>query len=333
MRIVKILCAFAAAVLLAFSCGSSEKAVQTYTIENAAGMKALFCPVGARLLSLEVPAADGSFKNVVWGCGSPEEALSDSNYRCTVVGRFGNRIAAGRFELDGKSYQLTQNEGETHLHGGTGGFSKKMWEVEQLSGSSLRMTCFSEDGDDGYPGNLTLSVTFTLSDGNSLDIEYSAETDAPTVLNPTMHFYFNLHGERKSITSHCLTINAENYTPVDSLLIPTGEISPVANTTYDYRTARCVNTDMDINFVLDSHSAEDPVEPALVLSEPGTGIRMEVFTDRPGLQIYSGNENGGLVVETQNFPDSPNHGTFPPVVLRPGDTYTQTSSFKFSVEQ
>lgn len=329
MRKVKILCAMAAMAFALVSCGSGAES-GVWTIENGNGMKAVFCPVGARILSLEVPAADGSLKNVVWGCSSPEEAASDANYRCTVVGRFGNRINSGRFEIDGTSYQLTQNEGVTHLHGGTGGISKKVWDVEQISDNSLKMVCNSEAGEDGYPGNLTLEVIFTLEEDNTLTAEYSAVTDAPTVLNPTMHFYFNLHGERKSITSHYLTINADNYTPVDSLLIPTGEIASVESTTYDYRTARQVNTDMDINFVINTSEAGTP---ALTLFEPETSIRMEVFTDRPGLQIYSGNETGGLVVETQNYPDSPNHPDFPSTLLRPGEKYIQVSSFKFTVEK
>lgn len=327
MRIFKIFCAVSLLVLMLSACGR-DAGEQVYTIRNENGMTAAFCSFGGRLLCLEVPAADGSFKNVVWGCDDAAACAQDMDYRQPIVGRYGNRIAHGRFDLDGYTWQLSVNEGENHLHGGKSGFDKKEWTVQKLSESSLLMTRLSPDGEEGYPGNLDISVLCSLTDKNELVLQYSAVTDAPTILNPTLHAWFNLHGNGEGpVTSHILKINADYYTPVDEELIPTGEIAPVEGTPFDFRSGKPVTPEFDHNFVLRGASGE----PALELCEPSTGIIMKVYTDQPGLQMYSGRPDCGLVLETQHFPDSPNHPGFPATVLRPGETYTQTTIYHFEI--
>jgi len=326
MRIIKIFCA--ALLLSAVLCGCRKAAEdQTFTIRNENGMSATFTSYGARLLRLEVPAKDGSLKNVVWSCADPAEARGDADYRQPVVGRYGNRIAKGRFALDGYTYQLSQNEGENHLHGGKGGFDKREWTIQTLSENALLMTRVSPDGEEGYPGNLEISVLCTLTDNNELVLQYSAVTDQPTILNPTLHAWFNLHGDGEGLTtSHILKINADCYTPVDAGLIPTGEIAPVEGTAFDFRAGKPVTPEFDHNFVL-----RGSPEPALELWEPATGILMKVYTDQPGLQMYSGKPDRGLVLETQHFPDSPNHADFPTTLLRPGENYSQTTIYHFEI--
>ena len=327
MRIIKIFCA---ALLLSAVLGGCGKAAedQTFTIRNENGMSATFTSYGTRLLRLEVPAKDGSLKNVVWSCADPQDARVDADYRQPIVGRYGNRIAKGRFALDGYTYQLSQNEGENHLHGGKGGFDKREWTLQPLSESSLLMTRVSPDGEEGYPGNLEISVLCTLTDKNELVLQYSARTDAPTVLNPTLHAWFNLHGDGEGpTTTHILKINADHYTPVNDQLIPTGKIAPVDGTPFDFRAGKPVTPEFDHNFVLRGASGE----PALELFEPSTGILLKVYTDQPGLQMFSGKPDRGLVLETQHFPDSPNHPAFPSTVLRPGETYSQLSIYHFEI--
>ena len=327
MKIFKIFCA---AVLLTGLLAGCRKPAEdlTFTIRNENGMSATFCSQGARMLRLMVPAADGSLKNVVWGCAGPAEASADPDYRQPIVGRYGNRIAKGRFDLDGFTWQLSCNEGENHLHGGKTGFDKREWTLQPLSESSLLMTLLSPDGEEGYPGNLELSVLCYLTDKNDLVLQYAATTDRPTVLNPTLHAWFNLHGSGEGLTtSHILKINADAYTPVDEALIPTGEIAPVEGTPFDFRAGKPVTPVFDHNFVLRGASGE----PALELFEPATGILLKIYTDQPGLQLYSGRPEAGVVLETQHFPDSPNHGNFPSTVLRPGERYTQTTIYHFEV--
>ena len=327
MRKFKIICAGFATLLLLAGCGKTA-VPDTFTIRNANGMTATFCTTGARLLSLEVPDKDGVLRNVVWGCADAAACAADSDYRQPIVGRYGNRIAKGRFELDGYTYQLSQNEGENHLHGGAAGFDRQEWILEPLSDESLMMTLLSKDGDEGYPGNLEITVLCTLTDKNELVLQYAATTDAPTVLNPTLHAWFNLHGSGEGLTTtHILQINADYYTPVDSELIPTGEIAPVDGTPFDFRAGKPVTPEFDHNFALRGAAGE----PALVLAEPFTGIVMRVYTDQPGLQVYSGRPDCGLVLETQHFPDSPNHNNFPSTELRPGENYTQTTIYKFEI--
>ena len=328
MRIFKIFCGV---LLLSAVLGGCRKTAEetSFTIRNENGMTATVCSFGARLLRLEVPARDGAMKNVVWSCGDAAAAHEDADYRQPIVGRYGNRIAGGRFDLDGYTYQLSVNEGRNHLHGGKAGFDKREWTLQPLSDCMLLMTRVSPDGEEGYPGNLEISVLCTLTDKNELVLQYSAVTDAPTVLNPTLHAWFNLHGDGEGLTtSHLLKINADFYTPVDDELIPTGEIAPVDGTPFDFRAGKPVTPEFDHNFVLRG----TPAEPALELYEPATGILLKVYTDQPGLQMFSGKPDCGLVLETQHFPDSPNHPEFPSTVLRPGETYTQTTIYHFEIQ-
>ena len=328
MRIFKIFCAAVLLGLLLPGCRKPAEEEKCFTIRNEQGMTATFCTTGGRLMRLDVPAKDGSLKNVVWGCADAEACAADKDYRQCIVGRYGNRIADGRFELDGSTYQLSVNEGDNHLHGGRNGFDKREWTIQPLSDCALLMTLLSPDGEEGYPGNLEISVLCTLTDKNELVLQYAAVTDAPTILNPTLHAWFNLHGNGEGLTtSHILKINADCYTPVDDELIPTGEIAPVAGTPFDFRDGKPVTPEFDHNFVLRGAAGE----PALELVEPATGIVLKVYTDQPGLQMYSGKPECGLVLETQHFPDSPNHANFPSTELRPGESYTQNTIYHFEI--
>ena len=328
MRIFKIFCAAVLLGLLLPGCRKPAEDEKCFTIRNEQGMTATFCTTGGRLMRLDVPAKDGSLKNVVWGCADAEACAADKDYRQCIVGRYGNRIADGRFELDGSTYQLSVNEGDNHLHGGRNGFDKREWTIQPLSDCALLMTLLSPDGEEGYPGNLEISVLCTLTDKNELVLQYAAVTDAPTILNPTLHAWFNLHGNGEGLTtSHILKINADCYTPVDDELIPTGEIAPVAGTPFDFRDGKPVTPEFDHNFVLRGAAGE----PALELVEPATGIVLKVYTDQPGLQMYSGKPDCGLVLETQHFPDSPNHANFPSTELRPGESYTQNTIYHFEI--
>lgn len=327
MRIFKIICAAALLSLLLPGCRRNADE-QVFSIRNSQGMTATFCTTGGRLLALEVPDREGKLRNVVWGCADAAECAADKDYRQPIVGRYGNRIAGGRFDLDGFTYMLPCNEGENHLHGGPKGFDKQEWTITPLSEESLLMTRISPDGEEGYPGNLEISVLCTLTDKNELVLQYAAVTDAPTILNPTLHAWFNLHGSGEGLTStHLLKINADYYTPVDAALIPTGEIAPVEGTPFDFRTAKPVTPEFDHNFVLRGASGE----PAVELYEPSNGIMLKIYTDQPGLQLYTGRPDCGVVLETQHFPDSPHHADFPSTVLRPGEKYSQTAIYHFVI--
>ncbi len=349
----------------AFDTTLNGRSVQLYTLVNKQGMAAQITNYGARLVSLWVPAADGSFKDVVWGYETIADYLDAGTdvYSGPVVGRYGNRINKGQFTLDGKSYQLTINDGENHLHGGSGGFWSKVWQggvvTNADSSQSVVLTYESPDGEEGYPGNLTITVMYTLTNDNQLVLNYEATTDAPTVINPTSHSYFNLHGTTaQSTNSHILQINADSFTPTDAGLIPTGEIAPVEGTPLDFRQPTAIGERIeadfepmklakgyDHNWVL--NKANGQFGEAAVVYEPATGIVMTVSTDQPGMQFYSGNfmdgkdvgKRGdlhsfrtGVAFETQNFPDAPNHPEFPNPVLRPGETYTQTCVYAFSTK-
>ena len=327
MRIFKIICAAALLSLLLPGCRRNADE-QVFSIRNSQGMTATFCTTGGRLLALEVPDREGKLRNVVWGCADAAECAADKDYRQPIVGRYGNRIAGGRFDLDGFTYMLPCNEGENHLHGGPKGFDKQEWTITPLSEESLLMTRSSPGGEEGYPGNLEISVLCTLTDKNELVLQYAAVTDAPTILNPTLHAWFNLHGSGEGLTStHLLKINADYYTPVDAALIPTGEIAPVEGTPFDFRTAKPVTPEFDHNFVLRGASGE----PAVALYEPSSGIMLKIYTDQPGLQLYTGRPDCGVVLETQHFPDSPHHADFPSTVLRPGEKYSQTAIYHFEI--
>lgn len=340
--------------------------VSLYTLKNSKGTTVQLTNYGARIVSLWVPSSDGTFKDVVWGYGSIDAYLSAKDkYSGPVVGRYGNRIADGRFTLDGTEYQLTVNEKGNQLHGGKGGFSTRVWKAEETTdvngNPAVRMSYLSENGEEGYPGNLEISVTYSLTEENQVILDYAATTDATTVVNPTSHVYFNLHGtSAESTDSHLLTIYAGSYTPTDAELIPTGEIAPVEGTPMDFRTPVTIGARIDTpdfeplrlgngydhNWVLDKPDGEKTSLAAEVY-EPATGIVMKIYTDQPGLQFYAGqgmdgketgkrgevhNFRSGIALETQNFPDAPNHDNFPSSVLRPGETYTQHTVYEFSTK-
>ena len=336
--------------------------VLEYTIANSAGMSARIINYGATIRSLSVPDRDGNIEDVVLGYDSLQGYVNGSEYFGAVVGRYGNRIAKGQFTLDGQQFQLTINNGENHLHGGKIGFNKVLWDAEVLNDSdvpAIRFTYVSRDGEEGYPGTVTLKVTYALTDDNELRINYEGMTDKPTILNPTQHSYFNLSGNfAETILGHSLMIEADKFTPVDEGLIPTGELASVENTPLDFRQPQTIGARIDDpfeqlvlgkgydhNWVLRNYTGPGDVHKAAELYEPGSGRVMTVFTDQPGLQFYSGNfldgsaigKNGiayghrtGLCLEAQVFPDSPNHPDFPSATLYPGQVYRQTTIYQFS---
>lgn len=336
--------------------------VQLYTLSNSNGLTVQLTNYGARIVSMWVPDNTGEMQDVVWGYNSIEEYLATTSiYSGPIVGRFGNRIGKGQFSLDGKDYQLTINDGDNHLHGGTKGYECCLWKGQELMVNqtpAVKMTYLSKDGEEGYPGNVTLSVVYALNDNNELTINYEATTDSATVINPTSHVYFNLSGTAKNtILNHVLLLNADAFTPTDAGLIPTGKISPVAGTPLDFTTPTAIGKRIDAdyepltfgkgydhNFVL--NKSEDEMSLAAIIYSPESGIRMTVTTDQPAIQFYSGNfwdgsttGRGGVVdtyrsgfaLETQNFPDAPNHDNFPSSVLRQGEIYTHVAIYKFDV--
>ncbi len=334
--------------------------VSQYTLTSRSGIAAQIITYGATITSLRVPDRNGKIDDVVLGYDSLQGYIDGASYFGAIVGRYGNRIGKGRFQLDGKQYQLTINDGENHLHGGKQGFNKVLWDAKVLNDSgepSLQLQYVSRDGEEGYPGTVTLKVTYTLTGKNELRIDYEGTTDQPTILNPTQHSYFNLTGSfTNTILNHQLMIEADSFTPVDKGLIPTGEIVSVANTPMDFRSPVAIGAHIndsneqlafgrgsDHNWVLRNSTGR--IRKAAELYEPNSGRLMTVSTDQPGLQFYTGNfldgtakgKNGiayqyrtGLCLETQAFPDTPNKSQFPPVTLRPGQTYRQTTIYQFS---
>ncbi len=334
--------------------------VTLYTLTNPSGAEARVINYGAIVVSLKVPDRQGKLRDVVLGYDDLAGYVKDKNFFGAIVGRYGNRIAAGKFTLDGKTYQLDLNDGPNHLHGGAHGFYKKLWKAEPIDGKQgpgVKLTYVSKDGEEGYPGTVTLTVTYTLTRNNALRIDYRGTTDKPTILNPTNHSYFNLSGDpTQTILGEELTIDADKTTPVGAGLIPTGKLADVAGTPMDFRKATKIGAHIDAkdeqlvlgkgydhNWVL--RGAGKKVRKAAELYDPTSGIVMQVLTDQPGLQFYSGNFLDGTVhgksgvahqhrtalcLEAQFFPDSPNHPAFPSAVLRPGLHYTQTTLYQFS---
>jgi aldose 1-epimerase len=336
-----------------------NREVLQYTLTSRSGLSAQIINYGAILTSLKVPDRGGKIDDVVLGYDSLRGYVDGTAYFGAIVGRYGNRIGKGQFQLDGKQYQLTINDGENHLHGGKIGFSKVLWQSKLLNDSSLELQYVSKDGEEGYPGAVTLKVTYTLTDKNELRINYEGTTDRPTILNPTHHSYFNLSGSfANTILDHVLTIEADRFTPVDKGLIPTGQLADVANTPLDFRTPMAIGAHIndsfeqltfgkgyDHNWVL--RGADGQVRKAVELYEPKSGRLMTVYTDQPGMQFYTGNfldgtakgKNGiayqrrtGLCLEAQAFPDTPNKPQFPTVTLRPGHVYRQTTVYQFSTK-
>ncbi len=330
--------------------------VPIYTLRNANGVEARITSYGATLVSLRVPDRDGNLADVIFGFDSLEGYLGDPPYFGAIVGRYGNRIALGKFTLDGQEYTLATNNGANSLHGGNRGFDKVLWNGE-MEGDRLILTYTSPDGEEGYPGTLTATVTYSLTEDNALQIDYEATTDKPTVVNLTNHAYFNLRDAGASpILDHQMMINADAFTPVDEGLIPTGEIRPVDGTPFDFREPTAIGARIDAdneqirfgggydhNFVL-NRTSEGLALAARVYNST-TGREMEVLTTEPGVQFYTGNfldgtitgkggvtyqRRSGFCLETQHFPDSPNKPEFPTTVLRPGETYRTTTLYRFS---
>ncbi|MBM7623811.1 aldose epimerase family protein [Sporohalobacter salinus] len=335
--------------------------VYLYTIANDNGMKMKVTNYGGRITALEVPDKEGDLVDVVLGFDSLKDYLNNPNNFGAVIGRYGNRIANGSFTLNNKTYHLAQNNGDNHLHGGFVGFDQRVWNIKAVEKDdevSLVLTYLSEDGEEGYPGNLNVKVTYTLTNDNALRIDYQAKTDQPTVCNLTNHSYFNLNGVNSSAMDHQLMINADHYTPIDEEWIPTGAIESVANTPMDFRNPTRVGkrakqdfwqlengVGYDHNYVLNTNG--DLNQLAATLYEPSTGIFMKMYTEEPGVQLYAGNFLDGSItgkdgktykkhyaicLETQHFPDSPNVSHFPSTVLKPDETYTTTTIYKFSTK-
>jgi len=326
-----------------------------YTLTNSLGFEASVTNYGGALTSLKTPDRHGFYGDIVLGFETLEEYVRNPRYFGALIGRHANRVAGGTFSLNGTSYQLPQNNGANHLHGGFKGFDKRDWIVREDE-NTLHLTYFSKDGEEGYPGNLNAFVDYTLLD-NELRIDYRATTDRETIVNLTNHSYFNLKGEG-TILNHELTLNADSFTPVSKDLIPNGEIRLVEGTPMDFRRGKAIGSEIadgyeqlgftggyDHNFVLNDYDGS--LKPALRLYESGTGRVMEVLTTQPGMQFYSGNfldgtligRNGityvkyaGLCLEPQHFPDAPNHPNFPSTVLRPGEEYKQTTVYRFSTD-
>ena len=339
------------------------KPTALFTLENANGMEACITNFGGRIVSLMVPDRNGELRDVVLGFDSIAAYFPENNQTdfSAAIGRYANRINQGRFVIDGDTVQLPQNNFGHCLHGGPTGWQYQVYDAEQPNDSTVVLTLNSPDGDNNFPGNVTAKVTYTLTSDNSLDIAYEAVTDKPTVINMTNHAYFNLNGDpSQPITDNQLYVNSTTYTPVDSTFMTTGEILPVSGTPMDFTTLRVIGerineTDFeqirngngyDHNWVL-ATDGDDSVVAAQLVS-PSTGIVLDVLTDEPGIQVYSGNfldgtvtgknakvynQRAGICLETQHYPDSPNKPEWPSTVLRPGETYKSHTVFSFSTDK
>ena len=321
---------------------ADDQPVDLYTLANERGFEVSITNYGGAIVSLKAPDRNGTLADVVLGFDTLEEYVANPRFFGALIGRHANRIARGRFLLDGVAYQLTPNNGVNHLHGGKG-FDKRVWTVtNQADGDALQLEYLSRDGEEGYPGNMRAQVTYALAD-NELQIEYKAITERSTIVNLTNHSYFNLAGHG-TILDHELTLFADAFTPVSEDLIPTGEIRSVTGSKMDFRKGRPIAAgDYDHNFVLNDYDGS--LRPAARLYEPVSGRMLEILTTEPGMQFYSGNfldgsfsgkggvvynKYAGLCLEPQHFPDAPNHPNFPSTVLRPGETYKHVSVYRFS---
>lgn len=331
-----------------------EIEIAEYTLHNHRGVIAKVISYGASLHELWLLDRDGQSSDVVLGCGNLQGYLGKHPYFGATIGRYANRIAKGRFTLNGKEYELAINDPPNSLHGGLTGFDRQVWKdepVDNAEGPSVRFIYVSKDGEENFPGILTASVTYSLTHDNELKLDYTAATDQPTLLNLTNHSYFNLAGEG-DILGHILHLSADEYTPVDQTLIPTGELRSVANSALDFRTPTAIGARIgelkevggyDHNFVV--NGAAGTLRPAARLTDPKSGRQMEVWTTEPGIQVYSGihldgsvigkggiayRKYGGVCLETQHFPDSPNHPDFPTTILLPDARFHSQTVYKFS---
>lgn len=333
------------------------KSIGLFTLTNSKGVACQITNYGGRVVSLFLRDRFGDFDDVVMGYPDLQHYInSPESYFGATIGRYGNRIANGRFSIGDQEYTLNKNDGENHLHGGIKGFNQVIWDVKQLTTNSLELAYYSPDGEEGYPGNVSIEILFTLTEESALKIEYKATTDQITPINLTHHSYFNLRGVGNGdIFDHMMQINAASYTPVNEDLIPTGEILPVVGTPFDFNKLKLIGKDIDAddpqliygkgydhNFVIDGTG----LRKAAKVIDYHSGRTMEVWTDEPGLQFYSGNflnsmevgkeelryhRRGALCLETQHFPDSPNHSNFPTTLVRPGQIYTSTCIYKFGL--
>jgi aldose 1-epimerase len=339
-----------------------NRVAELFTLSNDNGMTAAVTNYGGIIVSLFVPQKGGAPGDVVLGYDTLDGYLADKNYFGCIVGRYANRIARGKFSIKGKEASLARNDGENHLHGGPGGFHKVLWKAEEIDVKDevgLKLSYLSKEGEEGYPGNLSVTVTYMINHDNALLVQYIAETDKSTVVNLTQHSYFNLAGAGKGdVLGHELMISADAYTHAGAGLIPTGEIKSVEGTPLDFRKPQNIGSRIrdpfdqiamaggyDSNWVLNKPGSLR--KPAAVAMEKATGRVMEVFTTEPGLQFYSGNflsgvagKNGlsyskhsGFCLEAQHFPDSPNRPAFPSTLLLPGSQYSQTTIYRFSVAE
>ncbi|WP_299781822.1 aldose epimerase family protein [uncultured Formosa sp.] len=336
--------------------------IDKFTLKNANGVELNVITYGGRITSLKVPNKDGKFENVIIGFDNLEDYLKDNPFFGALIGRFGNRIAKGKFTLDGTEYNLAINDGPNHLHGGVDGFDRVVWTAEPFEGednSSLKLTYLSKDGEEGYPGNLKVTVIYTLTNDNALDVSYEATTDKATVVNLTQHAYFNLTGDfTKDILDHEVMINADAFLPVDATLIPTGDIKNVEGTPFDFRKPNTIGKDINLEneqlslgkgydhcWVLNGE--KDTMRKVASAYDKSSGRFMEIYTEEPGIQFYTGNfldstlpmpkggtygHRTGFCLETQQYPDAPNQKDFPSVVLNPGEMYATKTLFKFSVK-
>ena len=339
------------------------KQTDLFILKNKSGNEVAITNYGGALLSIMVPDKNGKIANVVQGHDSIEHVInSPEPFLSTLIGRYGNRIANGKFSLDGKEYSLTVNNGPNSLHGGPTGFHAQIWDAKQINQQSLVLRYLSVDGEEGFPGNLQMTVTYTFTNDNELIIDYLGTTDKKTIVNMTNHGFFSLSGIENptaTIDNNIVTINADHYTPMSDVSIPTGEIAKVEGTPMDFRTPHTVGERINEDFqqlvfgagydhcyVLNKKETGE-LSFAAKCVEPNSGRVMEVFTTEPGVQLYTSNWHNGfegahgatfparsaICFEAQHFPDSPNKGHFPSVVLSPGETYTQKTIYKFSIEK
>jgi aldose 1-epimerase len=343
-----------------FGATPDGEAVEIYTLHNSKGAEARIMTYGGIVVSLKMPDKKGEFNDVVLGYDNLDSYVKNSPYFGALIGRYGNRIAGGKFTLDGQTYNLPINDGPNTLHGGKKGFDKRVWTAKAhktADGPQLVLHYLSKDGEEGFPGNLDVTAVYTLTEDNALKLEYTATTDKDTVLNLTHHGYWNLAGSG-DILSHVVMIPASKYTPVDSTLIPTGELAPVENTPFDFRTATPIGARIgddneqlkfgkgyDHNWVIDKKFGDLTLMARV--TEPNTGRVMEVWSTEPGLQFYSGNFLDGTItgkygwvyqhrnafcMEPQHYPDSPNKPGFPTTELKPGETFHNVIMYKFSTQ-